>query len=47
MKHPQPRQFHKSGEMIYKVSFRIVESYEGDIREVNIKETKKSILGVP
>ena len=53
MKHaqPRPRQFkwHKSGEIIYDVSFtfRIMESYGGDIREVSIKQTKKSFLVVP
>ena len=54
MKHSQPRQLHKSGEMIYRyeVSFRILESYGlwsygGDIREVNSKQTKKSFLVVP
>ena len=39
----------KSGEIIYEVSFTlgIMESYGGDIREVNIKQTKKSFLVVP
>ena len=35
--------------LFYEVSFtfRIMESYGGDIREVNIKQTKKSFLVVP
>ena len=37
---------HKSGEIIYEVSFtfRIMERCGGDIREVSIKQTKKSLV---
>ena len=47
MKHGQPRQLHKSGEMIYRyeVSFRIMESNGGDIRKVNEEEFSRCAIG--
>ena len=54
MKHAQPRPRRGSSsdtnpEKLKEVSFtfRIMESCAGDIREVNIKQTKKSFLVVP